>query len=223
MAVEADPYRLLGVSRHASLDEVRQAYRRAALRYHPDSRPADPVEAERKFRAVCEAYRTIFATFGPGAGGGEEPDSREAFTPADLARRDGGWSVGGPGARASNWDTRPWWPWPTTQKVTLVTVDETRVFVAFWALAVVVGAVVAFFAAELGIIPRVSPTPDAGDVLAAFGTVVAVYLAILAGTILAILMTRRLVTMTVELGLRLLPAPLGRKRDRNLPRPDQDS
>lgn len=223
MAAEADPYRLLGVSRYAGLDDVRQAYRLAALRYHPDSRPADPVEAERKFRAVCEAYRTILATFGPRAGRGDAFDPGATFTPADFARREGGWTVPASAPRASSWGERAWWPWPTTQKVAFVTVNETRVFVAFWALAVVVGAAVTFFAAELGIIPRSSSTADTGNLLAAFGAAVAVYLAMLAGTIVAIFMTRKLVTMTVQLGLRLLPAPLRRKRGRHLPRSNPDS
>ena len=42
-----DPYKLLGVPRTASDDDVRKAFRKLAKELHPDARPNDPVSAER--------------------------------------------------------------------------------------------------------------------------------------------------------------------------------
>lgn len=53
-----DPYKILGVSRDASEDEITKAYRKLAKKYHPDLNPGD-AEAERKMREVNEAYDMI--------------------------------------------------------------------------------------------------------------------------------------------------------------------
>lgn len=54
----ADPYVVLGVSRSATVDEIRRAYRRHALRLHPDRHPGDK-EAERKFKEISAAYGVL--------------------------------------------------------------------------------------------------------------------------------------------------------------------
>jgi DnaJ-class molecular chaperone len=50
-----DPYEILGVSRTATADEIKKAYRKLAHRYHPDRNPGDK-EAEEKFKEVQNAY-----------------------------------------------------------------------------------------------------------------------------------------------------------------------
>ena len=53
-----DYYDILGVSRNASSDELKKAYRKMALKYHPDKNP-DNKEAEEKFKEAAEAYEVL--------------------------------------------------------------------------------------------------------------------------------------------------------------------
>jgi len=58
MMATKDYYGILGVARGASEDELKKAYRKLAIKYHPDKNPNDP-EAEAKFREATEAYETL--------------------------------------------------------------------------------------------------------------------------------------------------------------------
>ncbi len=58
MAAKRDYYEVLGVERGASADEIKKAYRKAALKYHPDKNPGDK-EAEEKFKEAAEAYDVL--------------------------------------------------------------------------------------------------------------------------------------------------------------------
>ena len=85
MATKKDYYELLGIGRSASDEEIKKAYRKLALQYHPDRNPGDK-QAEEKFKEVSEAYSVLsdsqkrsqydqfghaaFGDGGPFAGGG---------------------------------------------------------------------------------------------------------------------------------------------------------
>ncbi|MGH7861963.1 MAG: DnaJ domain-containing protein, partial [Candidatus Dormibacteraceae bacterium] len=56
MAVKRDYYEVLGVSREASSDELKRAFRKLALEFHPDRNPDDP-QAGEKFKEAGEAYQ----------------------------------------------------------------------------------------------------------------------------------------------------------------------
>src|SRR5215472_16310938 len=79
-----DYYEVLGVTKTASVEEIKSAYRKAALKWHPDRNPENKPEAEHKFRECTEAYsilsdvqkRQIYDTYGHEglAGAAGQPD-----------------------------------------------------------------------------------------------------------------------------------------------------
>ena len=58
MADKRDYYEVLGVSKSASADEIKSAYRKLAMKYHPDRNPGDE-EAKAKFQEASEAYEVL--------------------------------------------------------------------------------------------------------------------------------------------------------------------
>ena len=88
-----DYYAILGVSRDAGADDVKKAYRKMALKFHPDKNKAE--DAEERFKEIAEAYevlsdqdkRATYDQYGeeglrPGGGGGGESRSRRSSTTA---------------------------------------------------------------------------------------------------------------------------------------------
>jgi molecular chaperone DnaJ len=81
-----DPYEVLGVSRSASAEEIKSAYRRLARRYHPDVNPNDP-GAEDHFKEVGEAYSILSDA--------EKKERFDRFGTADGPSTQGGDFFGG--------------------------------------------------------------------------------------------------------------------------------
>ena len=56
---QQDYYEVLGVARDASADQIKSAYRKAAMQHHPDRNPENKTEAEHNFRQCSEAYSVL--------------------------------------------------------------------------------------------------------------------------------------------------------------------
>lgn len=117
MAAKRDYYEVLEVSRGASPEEIKKAYRKAAIKYHPDKNPGDK-EAEEKFKEAAEAYDVLSnpdkkarydqfghegmnAGFGGGAGGAGGFGGTE-FSMEDIFERFGDLFGGGFGSFRSS-------------------------------------------------------------------------------------------------------------------------
>ena len=86
MAEKRDYYEVLGVSKSASAEEIKKAYRKLAVKYHPDKNP-DNKEAEEKFKEAAEAYSILsdpdkkarYDQFGHAGVEGAGPDFSQGF------------------------------------------------------------------------------------------------------------------------------------------------
>ncbi len=76
-----DPYRVLGIERGAGADEIRRAFRRAVLRYHPDVYEGDPDVGARLLNEAHSAYERLIEAQEPGGSDIGEPASAPAAQP----------------------------------------------------------------------------------------------------------------------------------------------
>ena len=85
MADKRDYYEVLGLQKGASAEDIKRAYRKAAMKYHPDRNPGDK-EAEEKFKEVGEAYEVL-----------SDDDKRARYDQYGFAGVDPNFAAGGAG------------------------------------------------------------------------------------------------------------------------------
>ncbi len=87
-----DYYEVLGVGKNASEDEIKKAYRKIAIKYHPDRNPGNK-EAEDKFKEAAEAYDVL-----------HDPQKRQQYDQFGFDGPAGGGGFGGFGGASMNMD-----------------------------------------------------------------------------------------------------------------------
>lgn len=80
-----DYYEVLGVGKDASAEDIKKAYRKGAMKYHPDRNPGDK-EAEEKFKEIGEAYEVL-----------SDPDKKAKYDQFGFAGVDPNFAAGGGG------------------------------------------------------------------------------------------------------------------------------
>ena len=89
MAEKRDYYEVLEVPKTATADEIKKAYRKKAIQYHPDKNPGDK-EAEEKFKEAAEAYEVL-----------SDPQKRQRYDQYGFAGMGGAGGFSGPMSRNS--------------------------------------------------------------------------------------------------------------------------
>lgn len=83
MAEEKDYYKILGVEKNASAEDIKRAYKKLAIKYHPDRNPGDKT-AEDKFKEAAEAYEVL-----------HDPEKRQRYDQFGAAGVNGAGGFGG--------------------------------------------------------------------------------------------------------------------------------
>jgi curved DNA-binding protein len=103
--MEEDYYKLLGLEKNANAEEIKKAYRKLALKWHPDRNPTNKAQSEEKFKKISEAYavlsdaekRTQYDTYGSADQFRQQYSQEDIFRNFDLNDILRGFGFGGGG------------------------------------------------------------------------------------------------------------------------------
>lgn len=213
MPPQEDPYEVLGVPPDADVHAIRTAYRRAALKVHPDSRPDNPAAAQRRFTRLTDAYHAALRATAWRAAGKARPVPH--YRPQDFTRLEIGWTD--PSRRDEPAGTSDARDVPGARKAVVARLNEPAAFVACWIVAIAVATTVGWLLVDSGALgPPGRLGPGALIVLGLLP--LTAYAAVAAAGIVALVLSRQVVWLVgrIQLGFRgrrSLPAP-----DKALPR-----
>ena len=97
MATKRDYYEILGIEKTATEADIKKAYRKQALKWHPDKNPDNKVEAETKFKEINEAYQVL-----------SDPQKRKTYDQFVHAAFDPASGMGGGPFRGANTGPFTW-------------------------------------------------------------------------------------------------------------------
>jgi DnaJ-class molecular chaperone len=100
MASKSDYYDILGVTKNASADEIKKAYRKQALEWHPDRHRDDKEVAEKRFKEINEAYQILSDAQKKAA---YDQFGHDAFAPGGGFRGAGGFPGQGPSTQSGRY------------------------------------------------------------------------------------------------------------------------
>jgi len=181
-------------------DELRRAYRQAALKHHPD-RCGHSHESVQRFQQLTRAYRTArqrLARRGP---------PTRTYTPRDLAHRR--FRATSPSfVRTARRGDNRWLQRLGGLKMTLPTLNEPLAFAAFWAVAVLVGTAGGGLTAAALLRGITHEELTLSHLLLVAGVTLLAYAAAVTAAVAGILLSRRVLWLVTSLALsamRLLP------------------
>ncbi|MFP4105320.1 MAG: J domain-containing protein [Phycisphaerae bacterium] len=212
MKAQRDPYNLLGVGPEASLKDVREAYRHAALKMHPDNAADNPGDAEKRFIQLTIAYKTIHDRIQRR----RNVEEHKTLSAQQLALKEVGWYIGmdSPAGQADGSDFGQ-----MKVRRTYARWNETSVLVLLWLASMGLSMVVVAVLAGHFVDPKLRRFLDSHSAIILIAAGLASYVVLLGVIFLLLVLTRTAVFWTVSLvshGRRLLPAPDRRKRLRGL-------
>jgi hypothetical protein len=225
MQTETDPYELLGLAGDATLQEVKQAYRKAALECQPDRFAGDQAAAEKRLREINAAYREISRKLESSVWNTTPPPRSKTYTPQDLAREGSAAYWRPPEGQATGGADRT-----GVHETTVVesTRNETAWFLVLWALAIILGIVFGGGAASWRAYHCKTGGLDTTDIIISVVIGELIYLALAAAAVVVVILTRKIVRLTIRFAhnhWRFLPAPpaneLAKPADQELPPTDR--
>lgn len=195
-----EAFSLLGVASTASASDVRLAFRKAALKYHPDLFEGDSSEASAAFCRLVEAYRRAMQSVARRAAG-----PRRAVSPQELANMD---------AQPGQWDfvslasgrsiLQPRLVPPGTKVRSVPTLHEPRAFNFIWIAAMLASVGTMAYLAQR----RSGAWVDGENMLMVILLPLGLYAAFLLGGLGLLMLTRKCVYLVLRFRRqRFLPAP----------------